>query len=278
MPRRSRSSSRSKKSKKKSRTRSSSREASKDSKRRYESKSSRRDRSRDRYKSRDSSRGRHRSKERSKDYGSHSRDYYSSRTSKKSSRDHSRDRDRDRDRYKSKSKKRRHRSSSSSHSTSSRSTTASKSSSRRYAASRRSRSKSIHTSPAKSFVVERFNFTDAVNVLDAARETIEDIERDEFVPQEFTSSAAIKRQQEKDAAEAARKLKEATTKKLPEKVKIDLVNEQVIVPVVKEEKPAEDPLINPAYFGDLDDTERMRKWVRKLMYYRQKAREAREAS
>lgn len=123
--------------------------------------------------------------------------------------------------------------------------------------------------------MERFNFTDAVTVLDNARETIEDIERDEFVPQEFLSSAAIKKQQEKAAAEAARKQQ----KKLPDKVKIDLANEQIILPAMEvgtadEDAKQEDPLINPVFFGDGDEEERMRRWVRKLLYYRQKAKEA----
>lgn len=92
-----------------------------------------------------------------------------------------------------------------------------------------------------------------MNVLDNARETIDDIERDEFVPQTFTSNSLVK--------------------KLPEKVKIDLKNEQIILPVIEEQEP-EDQLINPEFFGgDADD--RMRRWVRKLLSYRQRAREAR---
>lgn len=131
----------------------------------------------------------------------------------------------------------------------------------------RSRSKSKHSSPAKSFVVERFNFNEAVNVLETARETFDDINRDEFIPQDFVSSATAKEQEKKNIK------KQFEKKKLPEKVQIDLTNEQIIMPAIVEEKPEEETLFNPSFFGDGDEDERMRRWVRKLMIYRQKLSE-----
>lgn len=115
-------------------------------------------------------------------------------------------------------------------------------------------------------MTERFNFTDAVNVLDTARETIEDINRDEFVPQEFTSSAP-KPETSKNSNKK---------KKLPDKVKIDLKNEKIIMETIEEEKEPElDPLIHPDFFGGGTEEERQRRWIKKLQFYGQKIMEQR---
>lgn len=80
------------------------------------------------------------------------------------------------------------------------------------------------------------------------KDTVAEIERNEFVPKTFTS---------------------ITTKKLPDKVKIDLDTETISIPVPPRpnDEPEEDTLINPKFFGD--EKSRMDKWIKKLLSYRQ---------
>jgi len=174
-------------------------------------------------------------------------------------RDRSRDRERSRDRHKRKDRDRsrkrkkhsrdRHRKRSSSSSD----TSQSRSSSIKIKSRERSRDRSRSGSKAEvrpTFVQERFNFSEAVSVLDRGKDAIDEINASEFVPKTFSSSATV-----------------STSKKLPEKVKIDLKNQTILLPKLDEEPP-EDTLINPKFFGDED--ERMRRWIRKLYQYRQR--------
>lgn len=73
-----------------------------------------------------------------------------------------------------------------------------------------------------------------------------DIERNEFTPQSFTSTV---------------------TKKLPERVKIDLDMGTIELPPMPNQEEEVDSLFNPKFFGD--EKERMQRWVRKMLLYRQ---------
>lgn len=117
--------------------------------------------------------------------------------------------------------------------------------------SRQERSKSTGpTAPPppiiSEHVTERFNFEEAVGILDTKnRDSVAEIERNEFTPQSFTSTA----------------------KKLPERVKIDLDMGTIELPPMPNQEDEVDTLFNPKFFGDEKD--RMQRWVRKLMSYRQ---------
>ncbi|XP_063698807.1 serine/threonine-protein kinase fray2-like [Culicoides brevitarsis] len=198
-----------------------------------------------RSKSRDRDRDRHRDYDRDYDR----RHKKSSKSSR--SRDYSPDNRRKKDRYRRRSSSRSDSSSSRSPShSSSRSSSRYKSSSRHEKHESRSRSESrsspvVTAPPPPTIQCERFNFQDAVGVLDNNRETAADIDRNEFTPQSFTSTA----------------------KKLPEKVKIDLDMGTIELPPMPNQEEEEDTLFNPKFFGD--EKERMQRWVRKMMLYRQ---------
>lgn len=210
-------------------------------------------RSRSRSRSRKHKKSGSRTRSPSRDRSSRYRDY----------RDH-RSRDRSRDRHKStkkrdRSKKRkkhsrdrhRHYSSSRSRSRSKSKSVKTTNNSKKYV-QHRSRSKSI-TKPEPQFVMEKYNFSEAVSVLDRGKEAIDEINKDEFVPKAFTTSNST--------------ATVTTAKKLPEKVKIDLKNETITLPPIEAQEP-QDPLIHPNFFGDPE--ERMQKWIRKLWLIRQK--------
>lgn len=80
------------------------------------------------------------------------------------------------------------------------------------------------------------------------------LDADEFVPQTFVSS---KKPVAKEATSAA-----------PGSILINLASQTIKVPK-SEEPEAEDPLFHPNFFGNDDD--RMNRWVRKLLAYRQTA-------
>ncbi|XP_055856652.1 DNA topoisomerase 1 [Episyrphus balteatus] len=192
----------------------------------------------------------------------------SSYRSRHKSRSKSRDRDRDRDYYsrrrrsnsrssrsrpskssrKKKSKKKRYRSSSSS-STSSRSRGSIKSSSsstRRTTTqppSSEENSLSVQAAPPPKDLPSLSNYRD--------RGAIAKIEDDSFTASPFFSSAE--------------------TKKLPEKVIIDLKNDTILVEDKDETEtqPEESLLFHPNFIGDY--MQKMDKWVNKLYNYRQKA-------
>lgn len=191
------------------------------------------------------SKSRDRDRERQRDYDRDKDRKYKKSSKSSRSRDYSPDSRRKRDRYRRRSSSRSNSSASSSPSHSS-----SRSSSRYKPPSRRekseSRSKSTGPSaPPPPIISERFNFQDAVGVLDSNRDSVADIERNEFTPQSFSSTA----------------------KKLPERVKIDLDMGTIELPAMPNQEEEVDTLFNPKFFGD--EKERMQRWVRKLMLYRQ---------
>lgn len=79
------------------------------------------------------------------------------------------------------------------------------------------------------------------------------LDEDGFVPQAFVSS---------------RKPAAAASAGAPGSIVIDLASQTIKIPKA-EEAEAEDPLFHPNFFGN--DDERMTRWVRKLMAYRQMA-------
>lgn len=81
------------------------------------------------------------------------------------------------------------------------------------------------------------------------------LDADEFVPQTFVSS--------KKPAAAATGASAA-----PGSILINLASQTIKVPKA-EEPEAEDPLFHPNFFGN--DDERMTRWVRKLLAFRQTA-------
>lgn len=78
------------------------------------------------------------------------------------------------------------------------------------------------------------------------------LDADEFVPQTFVSS----------------KKPAAATSAAPGSILINLASQTIKVPKA-EEPEAEDPLFHPNFFGN--DDERMNRWVRKLLAFRQTA-------
>uniref|UniRef100_A0A336JX60 CSON014410 protein n=1 Tax=Culicoides sonorensis TaxID=179676 RepID=A0A336JX60_CULSO len=213
--------------------------------------------------SKKSKRSRSRDRDRDRDYDRDYRDRKHKKSSKSSrSRDYSPEyrKKRDRSRDRSRNRHRRHSSSSSEKSTGS-SNPSSRASSRYKAPTRPDRSDSRSKSsgppsncpppPIISFQDERYNFQDAVSVLDATgsgnKESVAEIEKNEFVPQSFSSSSSVK--------------------KLPDKVKIDLDMETIELPPMPNQEEEVDTLFNPKFFGD--EKERMQRWIKKLLSYRQ---------
>ncbi|CAD7089506.1 unnamed protein product [Hermetia illucens] len=140
-----------------------------------------------------------------------------------------------------KSRHRRNRSSSESSTSSSSSSPSPRSKSR---SKKRSSSPEVVTVNNEPVAAPSFNLESSTNE-EKRKLLIDEIDADSFVPKTFTS-----------------------TKKVPDKVIIDLQKDTISVPLVEKTAPDEDEIIHPNFLGN--DEERMERWIRKLFIYRQK--------